>query len=134
MEVRQEMRFETHLLPPALLREYNQIIPEFSKDIHTEFLNERQTRRSGNNWLVKGMIIWRFTGQGAAFILAAFIFWIAWDLGAKDHDWLAGTLATDDVVALVSVFLGVQYFGKEREKQTEQIQTPQDSSDTSEKN
>lgn len=118
LEVRQEMSFQTHLLPAPLLKEYNQIIPGFAKDIHDEFLSERKARRSANTWLVRGTIVWRFTGQIAAFLLAAFIFWIGWDLGTKGHDWLAGTLATADVVALVSVFLGVQYFGKKREKQT----------------
>lgn len=116
LEVTQELRFQTHLLPPQLLKEYNEIIPGFAKDIHQEFINEATNRRSNNNWLVKGMIISRFLGQVLGFGIAVFVLYIAWDLGVKGHDWLAGTIAVIDLAALVSVFIGVQHYGEKREK------------------
>lgn len=124
LEVTQELRFQTHLLPPQLLKEYNEIIPAFAKDIHQEFLKETANRRSNNNWLVKGMIISKFLGQILGFGIAVFVLYIAWDLGVKGHDVLAGTIAVIDLAALVSVFVGVQYYGEKREKarqQNEQI-------------
>ena len=116
LQVTQEVSFSSHLLPPKLLEEYNAIIPNFATDTHQEFLKETQHRRNNNNWLVRGAVIFRFMGQSLAFGIAVFVLWIAWDLGVKGHDWLAGTIAGIDLIGLVSVFLGVQYFGKVREE------------------
>lgn len=119
MQVMQEVSFSTHLPPPHIIKQYNEIIPSFAEDVHNEFLSETKIRRSFNNWIVKGSIGSKFLGQILGFAIAVFVLYIAWDLGAKGHDALAGTIAVIDLVALVSVFVGVQYFGKEREKQSE---------------
>lgn len=119
IEVMQEVSFSTHLPPPQIIERYNEIIPSFAEDVHNEFLNETKARRSYNNWIVKGTIGSRIFGQILGFGIAVFVLYIAWDLGVKGHDGLAGTIAVIDLVALVSVFVGVQYFGKEREKQSE---------------
>jgi uncharacterized membrane protein len=111
---RQEVSFSTHLPPPEIIRQYNDIIPSFGQDVHNEFLNEVQARRSNDKWIVKGTIVFRFTGQLIAFVLAVLIAVIAWDLGRNNQPLLGGVLGGLDLVALVSVFLGVQYFGKER--------------------
>ena len=113
--VQREMRFQTHLLPPQLLREYNEIIPTFADDIHREFIKEGKHRRSNNNWLIRGAIGSKFFGQISALAIALFVLYIAWDLGKNGQPYLAGFLGGLDLVALVSVFLGVQYFGKNQE-------------------
>jgi uncharacterized membrane protein len=119
MLMQQEVSFSTHMLPPKLLQEYNDIIPGFAQDVHNEFKTETAFRRSLNSWIVKGSVTSKFVGQVCAFSIAVFVLWIAWDLGVKGHDVLAGTIAVIDLAALVSVFLGTQYFGKEREQQAE---------------
>lgn len=46
-----------------------------------------------------------YLGLALGFVIELAFLWVAWDLGKSGHDWLAGTIATVDMGAIVTTFI-----------------------------
>lgn len=121
------MRIASPLLPPAILREYDEIIPGFSRDLHRDVQKESKHRRSCDSWLIKGGTIRALFGQVCALLITLATLYVALQLGLAGYVWVAAVLVAINLVGLVSAFLGREVIARRQtEKQPPFPQTPND--------
>jgi uncharacterized membrane protein len=94
------------LLPPAILKQYDEIIPTFSQDLHREVLKEGKHRRSCDSWLIKGGTIRAVFGQVCALVITLATLYVALQLGLAGYTWTAAIIVAVNLAGLVGAFLG----------------------------
>jgi uncharacterized membrane protein len=111
------LQYQTHLPPPQLLREYEELIPGVTKDLHQNYLEESKHRRVLENWTVKGGVVRSFLGVLSGLASIFVVFYLAWLLAMSGHETLAGIIATVNIVGIVSVFIfGTRYLNKAKQQ------------------
>ncbi|UXE39494.1 DUF2335 domain-containing protein [Raoultella ornithinolytica] len=97
--------FRGPIPPPAMLREYNEIVKDGAEQIMTRSEKEQAHRHGLQNKTVTGNIDKDKRGQWMAFIITVLILVIATIFAWKGNTVFAGTLITIDLIGLASVFI-----------------------------
>lgn len=123
------IQYQGPLPPPAMMAEYQQIIPNGADRLTV--LLEKQTahRIAMETSLVTGRIEVTKTGQRIAAGLSVFFGLVAAFLGYNGHDWLAGSIGVTTIIGLAVVFVlgkepGRQAAQPEPEEPEEQVARP----------
>ncbi len=96
--------FRGPLPPPAMLREYNDIVPGAAERILERSEKEQAHRHRVTEKSVDGAIGKDRRGQWMAFAITILILVIAVVFALRGEMWFAGTLITVDLIGLASVF------------------------------
>lgn len=91
--------------PPALMRQYGEIIPNGAERIMSQAERQSAHRQKLENRVVSHGIAQGYVGQTLAAIVAGAFLVAAYKLGMAGHDVLAGILGGSTVVALVTAFI-----------------------------
>lgn len=96
--------FRGPLPPPAMLREYNQIVENAAERIMAQSEREQAHRHAVQRQTLAGSISKDRRGQWMAFIITLFILVIATVFAWRGKTSFAGMLITVDLIGLASVF------------------------------
>lgn len=96
--------FRGPLPPPAMLREYNQIIENAAERIMAQSEREQAHRHALQHQTLAGAISKDRRGQWMAFIITLFILLMAAVFAWRGNTSFAGMLITVDLIGLASVF------------------------------
>lgn len=91
--------------PPALLKQYNEIIPDAAERILRMAEGEQAHRHNSVNWMVRSSVIRRILGLIFGVAIVAAILYESYILAMADHDTLAGTLVTVTIIGLAVIFV-----------------------------
>jgi len=110
-------RFQGIIPHPKHLEEYNKIIPDGADRILKMAEKQSEHRIDIENRVIKSQIFQSKLGQLMAFFIANFSLVITYFLAIKEHEWVAGILASSTIMGLVSAFI---YGKKGQRKQLDQ--------------
>jgi len=91
---------------PDSLERYNRTITDGANRIMTMAEEQAKHRQAMEALMVNSAVDAKKRGQHMAFGLVLFLSLLGAYLGAGGHDWLAGTVFTSTIIAVVTVFLG----------------------------
>lgn len=91
--------------PPALLKQYNEVIPDAAERILRMAEGEQLHRHKTFNWMVRASIIRRFLGLFLGVAIVAAVLYVSYLFAMADHDTLAGTFGTITIVSLAVIFV-----------------------------
>ncbi|WP_313698134.1 DUF2335 domain-containing protein [Pantoea sp.] len=100
-----QQSFRGPLPPPAMLREYNEIVENGAERIMAKGEIEQSHRHAVKNKIVDGTLARDSRGQWMAFAITVLILVIAAVFAWKGNTVFAGTLVTIDLIGLASVFI-----------------------------
>ncbi|MGX9311971.1 DUF2335 domain-containing protein [Pantoea ananatis] len=100
-----QQSFRGPLPPPAMLREYNEIVENGAERIMAKGEKEQAHRHAVKDKIVDGTLARDTRGQWMAFTITVFVLAIAAIFAWKGNTVFAGTLITIDLIGLASVFL-----------------------------
>lgn len=108
----QQRSFRGPLPPPAMLLQYNQVLPGAAERIFRLTEKEQEHRHRTQNDALLGAVSRDRRGQWMGFCIALVVLIMAAFFAYRGSTWFAGTLATLDLVGLTTVFV----YGRNKEK------------------
>jgi uncharacterized membrane protein len=106
--------------PPAMLREFNEIVPNGAERIFKMAESQAQHRQSLESHVITSDARRAWGGLIAAFILTGLLISVGGYLIATNHDSAGATIITGTVVALATTFITAHVIRRgEREKKAE---------------
>lgn len=91
--------------PPALLKQYNEIIPNAAERILKMAEGEQSHRHKSVEWMVKSSVIRRIMGLFFGVAIVSAILYESYVLAIANHDTLAGALVTVTIIGLAVIFV-----------------------------
>ena len=108
----QQESFQGPLPPPAMLLQYNQILPGGAERIFRLTEKEQEHRHKTQSDALLGAVSRDKRGQWMGFCIAMVVLIMAAFFANRGNTWFAGTLATLDLVGLTTVFV----YGRKKPK------------------
>jgi len=100
-----EASFRGPIPPPAILREYNEVIPDGANRILTMAETQSAHRIGLERRVIVGDDVRAYLGLGTAFIIAMFGLYLSYRVIMAGHDVAGAALGAVELASLVSVFV-----------------------------
>lgn len=101
----EEWQFQSPLMPPMVMRQYAELIPNFPERFMAAWETQTQHRQTLERTVVATQSTTQVRGQRYTLMLGIVALVVAGVLGITDHEWAAVAVVSMDFLGLGSVFV-----------------------------
>lgn len=108
IQILEQWSFQSPILPPAILKQYAELIPNFAERYYSNWENQTAHRQALETKVVETQSKTQLRAQHYAFMLGALVLVVALVLGLNDQEVAAVAVVSLDFIGLGGMFI----FGK----------------------